>query len=78
MVIHDINQDKQETIVLIHPMNFSGHGKAKDNPYISTTEEAATLACYLKEHDLFKNCSLKELAFLKTQDLSQKCWGVYF
>ncbi|MGR1196449.1 hypothetical protein ACUXZ5_07845 [Alloscardovia omnicolens] len=52
MVIHDINQDKQEAIVLIHPMNFSGHGKAKDNPYISTTEEAATLACYLKEHDL--------------------------
>ena len=102
MLIHDINQDKQETIVLIHPRNFSGqlmiesmakkleneyryivpdlsgHGKAKDNPYISTTEEAAALACYLKEHDLFKNCSLKELAFLKTQDLSQKCWGVYF
>ena len=24
MVIHDINQDKQEAIVLIHPMNFSG------------------------------------------------------
>ena len=80
MVIHDINQDKQEAIVLIHPMNFSGqlmiesmakklgneyryivsdlsgHGKAKDNPYISTTEEAATLACYLKEHDL---CTIK-------------------
>ncbi|MDK6250271.1 hypothetical protein QP141_07515 [Alloscardovia omnicolens] len=32
MVIHDINQDKQETIVLIHPMNFSGHGKAKEIP----------------------------------------------
>ena len=119
MVIHDINQDKQETIVLIHPMNFSGqlmiesmakklgneyryivpnlsgHGKAK---------ETATLACYLKEHDLCairmvfgaslgggvlfelvkdKNLHIQKLFFEETsffekQDLSQKCWGMYF
>ncbi|HEO4577903.1 TPA: hypothetical protein VAZ98_000560 [Streptococcus agalactiae] len=24
MVIHDINQNKREVILLIHPMNFSG------------------------------------------------------
>lgn len=74
MVIHDINQNKREVILLIHPMNFSGkmmmdsmakelgceylyivpdlsgHGEAKDDPYVSTAEEAATLAHYLKEH----------------------------
>ena len=83
MVIHDINQNKREVILLIHPMNFSGkmmmdsmakelgceylyivpdlsgHGEAKDDPYVSTAEEAATLAHYLKEHDL---CTIK-LAF---------------
>lgn len=127
-MIHDINQNKREVILLIHPMNFfgkmmvdsmakklgneyryivpnlSGHGKAKDNLYISTTEEAATLACYLKEHDLCtikmafgaslgggvllelvkdKNLHIQKLffegtSFFEKQDLSQKCWGMYF
>lgn len=39
--------------------DLSGHGEAKDDPYVSTAEEAATLAHYLKEHDL---CTIK-LAF---------------
>ena len=71
MVIHDINQNKREVILLIHPMNFSGkmmmdsmakelgcayryivpdlsgHGEAKDDPYVSTAEVAATLAHYI-------------------------------
>ena len=30
--------------------DLSGHGEAKDDPYVSTAEEAATLAHYLKKH----------------------------